>query len=232
MSCHTTGVAPIFGDSEWQMSFGERAALEGILSVLKPSLAIELGTAQGGSLRRIAAHSGRVHTFDLQEYPLERRELDNVEFHVGDSHAMLPDTLTSLSAARTNVDFALVDGDHSVEGVRRDVLDLLESPAVRGTVILLHDTANEAVREGIDEVPFEAFPKVTYVELDLVCGYVFREESLRHELWGGLGVVLVDVERQAYFSTPARQQRYYESAVLLRESRDRLVSAEAVEQSR
>ncbi len=47
------------------MRYGERFALEGILESLKPRLAIEIGTAQGGSLRRIAAHAEEVHSFDI-----------------------------------------------------------------------------------------------------------------------------------------------------------------------
>jgi hypothetical protein len=52
-------------ESHSQMSFGERAALEGILAQLRPRLAIEIGTAEGGSLSRIADYSAEVHSIDL-----------------------------------------------------------------------------------------------------------------------------------------------------------------------
>jgi len=57
------------------MSFGERAALEGILSQLTPDLALELGTAEGGSLERLAHHSAEVHSFDLVAPSLPVAEL-------------------------------------------------------------------------------------------------------------------------------------------------------------
>jgi hypothetical protein len=39
---------------DWQMRIGERAAVEGLLAQVVPRLAIEIGTAAGGSLDRIA----------------------------------------------------------------------------------------------------------------------------------------------------------------------------------
>jgi SAM-dependent methyltransferase len=207
-------------DPDWQMSFGERAALEGILSQLKPSLAIEIGTAEGASLARIAAHSEHVHSFDLTAPEEKAQALTNVTLHNGDSHVLLSELLAELADGGRNVDFVLVDGDHSSEGVYQDVQDLLESPAVGQTLILLHDTANEFVRAGIERVRFEAFPKVAYVELDFVPGYVFQEKSLLYEMWGGLGLVLVDAKRSAYFHGRVRQDRYFPAYDLLRDARD------------
>jgi hypothetical protein len=208
------------------MSFGERAAIEGVLTQSKPRLALELGTAQGGSLERIAEHSDEVHTFDLIEPPLDRTRFPNVQFHVGDSHRLLPEVLSVLAESGRNVDFVLVDGDHSSAGVRRDVLDLLDSPALGHSIILLHDTANESVRTGIESVSFESYPKVAYVELDFVAGYLFRESSLRHELWGGVGLVVVDAARLAYFAPAVRQQRYYELGRLMPALRDLVIARE------
>jgi hypothetical protein len=183
------GRIQIIQDSTWQMSFGERAALEGVLSQLRPKLAVEIGTAEGGSLARVAAHSDEVHSFDLVPPAEQARSLANVTFHTGDSHALLPELLARFADEGRNVDFALVDGDHSADGVHQDMCDLLDSPALAQSVILAHDTANPAVREGLDRVRYAAYPKVAYVELDLVAGYMFREPSLLHELWGGLGLV-------------------------------------------
>jgi hypothetical protein len=223
---------PLLLPSPWQMSFGERAAVEGVLVQCKPQLAIELGTAEGGSLERIALHSEQVHTFDLLEPSLDRDAFPNVEFHIGDSHRLLPKLLDRLASAQRNVDFALVDGDHSADGVKQDIQDLLGSPAVGRTVILLHDTMNETVREGIERVPFEAYPKVAYVELDFVAGYMFREPALLHELWGGLGLVVVDAARRAYFSGSIRQDRYFETFELVRASRDTIIQRRFVDGSK
>jgi hypothetical protein len=213
-------------DSKWQMSFGERAALEGMLSQLRPRLSIEIGTAEGGSLARVAEHSEEVHSFDLVPPAEHIRDLPNVTFHTGDSHELLPKLLGKLEGEGQNVDFVLVDGDHSAEGVRQDILDLLESPSIGKSVIVIHDTMNETVRSGVEQVRYEGYPKVAYVELDFVAGYMFREPTLLHELWGGLGLVVTESSRSAYFQGAVRQERYYEAHDLLREARRHVVSRE------
>ena len=85
----------IFEDPVWQMSLGERAAVEGVLAQLRPALAIEIGSAEGACLRRIAAHAGEAHSFDLQPPSLEMP--GNVTLHTGDSHELLPPFLAELA---------------------------------------------------------------------------------------------------------------------------------------
>jgi hypothetical protein len=216
----------ILRGTAWQMSFGERAAIEGILSQLSPKLAIEIGTAEGGSLARIAAHSQEVHSFDLVPPADEARSLDSVTFHTGDSHVLLPELLARFADEGRNIDFVLVDGDHSADGVHRDMRDLLDSPATEQTVILAHDTANPEVREGLDRVSYAAYPKVAYVELDLVAGYMFREPSLLNQLWGGLGLVVVDSASGPYYGDHPRQAMYYEAFGLLSRARAAILDEE------
>ncbi len=208
----------IFDDPIWQMSLGERAAVEGVLAQLRPQLAIEIGSAEGASLRRIAAHAAEVHSFDLAAPTLEIPA--NVALHTGDSHELLPALLAELTEEQRNVDFVLVDGDHSSDGVRQDLQDLLDSPALARTVILIHDTASPQVRAGLDAVHFDAWPKVAYVELDWVPGRLFAERELRNELWYGVGLVLVDSSRPAYLTGSIYEQRYHPAAALLAEVRD------------
>lgn len=207
----------IFESSPWQMSFGERAALEAVLTQLKPKLSIEIGTAEGGSLARIAAHSNEVHSFDLVEAQPAARELENVTFHTGDNHVLLPELLKQLEAEGRNVDFALVDGDHSSEGVKRDMEDLLDSPAVGNTTIIMHDSANEVVRAGLEAVDYASYEKAKYVDLDFFAGYVFRRPDILDELWGGLALVVVDAASSASYT---RQAAYFEAGELLRIARD------------
>lgn len=218
----------IFEGRAWQMPLGERAAVEGVLTQLRPVLAIEIGTAEGACLQRIAAYAEEVHSFDLTAPAIEVP--DNVTLHTGDSHALLPAFLAELAEQDRNVDFVMVDGDHSPEGVRQDIEDLLDSPALAKTVILIHDTANPRVRQGIDAVRYTAWPKVSHVELDWVPGQLFALPALRNELWCGIGLVLVDAARPAYTSALAfsdedgarsvYQQRYHPAGHLLSEIRE------------
>jgi hypothetical protein len=189
-----------------------------VLSQLKPALAIEIGSMEGACLRHVAAHAGEAHSFDLQAPSLPMP--GNVRLHTGDSHELLPAFLQQLAGEGRNVEFVMVDGDHSPEGVRQDLEDLLNSKAVGRAVILIHDTANERVREGLDAVAFSSWPKVRHVELDWVPGRMFAEPELRDELWYGLGLVLVDATQPVDPERPVYEQRYHAAAPLLAQAHD------------
>ena len=191
----------IFGNAQWQMSPSERAALKGLLAVSAPDTAIEIGTAGGGSLRAIAAAARRVHAFDLSAPAPELAALRNVTFHIGDSHVLLSRVLDGLTRDRVSVDFVLIDGDHTADGVRRDILDVLISPAVSHGLILVHDTANDEVRRGVESVDYAAWAKVTWVDLDWLPGYLSRDSG---EAWSGLGMIVVDEVERASAGPTAR----------------------------
>lgn len=214
---------PLLGMPEWQMSWGERFALEGLLSQLRPRLAIEIGTAEGGSLMRIAEHCGEVHALDLVR--TEAAVPGNVELHVGDSRELLPALLAGLADRGRNVDFALVDGDHSADGVRADLRCLLASPAVGKTVIVCHDTMNEETRAGIEAASPKDFEKVRLVELDLLPGYMGRLEPFTGQLWGGLGLIVVDVDAGGGVPVaPDGDERYFDTHTMVRRLGGRFAS--------
>ena len=204
------------------MSLGERAALEGVLNQLKPGLSFQIGVGEGGSLRCIASHSTEVHSFDPVVPEGDISSPGNVVAHTGDSRELLPVELARCAERERNLDFVLVDGDHSGEGVRWDVEDLLDSPAVQRSVVLVHGTANEAVRRGLDAIHYEAWPKVELVDLDFVSGRMFKDDGRRPELRGGLGLLIIDATRHAYSAGPVVEDRYYESGHLLAEMRKQI----------
>jgi hypothetical protein len=183
--------------AKWQMTFGERSALEGLLSQLRPALSVEVGTAEGGSLKTVATYSDEVHSFDLVAPEIEAARLDNVTIHGGDSHRTLPNFLTAMATEGRAVDFALIDGDHTTEGVRLDAVDVLRSPSTRKCVILFHDTANDVVRAGLDRVDWDGIEGLSYLDLDFVPGYAVVDGPYKGQCWGGLGVAVRDVERVA-----------------------------------
>jgi hypothetical protein len=115
-----------------------------------------------------------------------------------------------LEADRRDVDFALVDGDHSADGVYGDLASLLDSPAARSTLILLHDTMNEETRAGIERAELSARANVVYHELDFIPGYEFVGGHFDGQVWGGLGLVITGDRRvEGYGDSPA-QTRYRE----------------------
>jgi hypothetical protein len=213
------GLLPLTRDSSSQMSFGERAALEGVLAEVRPQVAIEIGTAEGGNLRRIATYSRRVHSIDVDHAPVGDDRPANAEFHTGSSANVLPSLLATLSRNGEAVDFVLVDGDHSYEGVRCDLQNLLMSHCCSRSVIMVHDTTNEEVRAGVESVSVERHPSVVYYELDFVPGYVYRKGVARNMAWGGLGLVLTDRERCGAYTDSPRQDLYHEPFQALQDLR-------------
>jgi hypothetical protein len=174
------------------MTLGERAALEGLLARLKPALAIEIGTAEGGSTRCLGRHCAAIHSFDLVHPDGLTDELPMVTTHTGDSHELLPAFLERLAAEGRTVDFVLVDGDHTAAGVLRDVKNLLASPAIGPSVVVMHDTTNEDVRAGLLAASLDEHPSVAYLDLDFVAGHLSGTGAYAGQLWGGLGLVIVD----------------------------------------
>ncbi len=212
---------PFITDGRWQMTLGERFAIEGVLGHIRPGLSIETGTAQGGSLRRLAEHSGEVHAFDIvPEVKDLEAEFDNVTIHIGDSTTVLPDVLGTLAAEGRHVDFALIDGDHTPEGVQRDILAVLDSEACRRTVVIFHDTANDDVRLGLDALDLPNHPKIALCMLDFVPGYLVVDghPQYSHAAWNGLGLVILDDARGA---APAvtMSDRYSSAEVIQRARR-------------
>jgi hypothetical protein len=217
---------PLTLESSSQMSFGERAALEGVLAQLRPKLALEIGTAEGGSLARIAAYSGEVHSVDITRAELVAKTPANVHLHTGPSDRILPELLASFCASDRTLDFALVDGDHSFDGVAGDVRALLGSPCTARSVILVHDSTNEEVRAGLESVRVEQCEKVVYFEPDFIPGYVFRTGSAQHTTWGGLALILCDTKHSKSYAPSPRQWRYVEPYEAIQRMRSELETSE------
>lgn len=215
-----------FDEVPWQMDPGERAALEGLLCQVRPELAIEIGTAEGGSLRLLAKYSGHVHSFDLTAAPQAVCGLTNVSVHTGDSHSLLAPALAQIAAAGRNVDFVLVDGDHSADGVEQDVRDLLASDAVNETVIVLHDTMNDDVAAGLARIDIAAEPKIARFEPGFVAGRLHYRDGLHHQLWGGLGVMVIGAGGSSAASPAGAGADAYSMYELVAPVRDALVAQE------
>jgi Methyltransferase domain len=160
---------------------------KGCCARLGPAYRSRSARLTGGSLRSIARYSGHVHSVDLAVPPDDINELTNVTVHAGDSHVLLPEVLAEIARDGQNVDFVLVDGDHTAEGVERDTRDLLASAAVNTTVIVFHDTMNDDVRAGLAHIDIEAESKVTYYDPDFLGGRLHYRSDLH--ISSGVGSV-------------------------------------------
>jgi hypothetical protein len=145
-----------------------------------------------------------------------------VEFHTGDSSVQVPETLATFTQEGREVDFALVDGDHSSEGVRRDAEALLAADCCRNTVIVFHDAANDDVRAGLDAVGFAEHPKVALAMLDFVPGFLVEHGPYRGHIWNGLGLVILGEDVDDVIVEPNR----FDASAIARLARDSLFPAE------
>lgn len=148
-------------DSKWW--FGRAYAFEGGLALLQNpeelaalclllrraprDVFLEIGSAGGGTCRFLHEQVGfgRVLSIDDGAHPRAAEQETNfaaigdVVRFVGDSHSPAAAAFLSAEAPGRAIDVALVDGDHSAEGVRQDVR-LVLGHLRPGGLLILHDT--------------------------------------------------------------------------------------------
>jgi cephalosporin hydroxylase len=200
----------------WQMSNADRLAISGILARLKPCISIEVGCYKGGSLQVISHYSTKVHSLDIDpRVAALGNEFSNVEFHIGSSRDTLPALIEHLNKTGQTVEFVLVDGDHSSEGVRSDINSLLRLNVDKRLVILMHDPFNPDCRHGIRTADWAANPYVQYVELDFTVGNFHspaHDTATEGSMWGGLACAILDPwERNGELVIGQRQQAAFEA---------------------
>jgi glycosyltransferase involved in cell wall biosynthesis len=175
---------------EWQMNDSERLGLMAILARLQPKCAIEIGTYRGGSLSLISQYAKAVFSIDIDPtIPDKFRQFGNVSFFTGPSHLILPMLLDELCTAGHPVEFVLIDGDHSTEGIKRDIEIMLDYVPSKPLVIIMHDGFNPGCRQGMMQADWQKSPYVQYVDLDFVPGRVMENGGAGDgEMWGGLAM--------------------------------------------
>jgi cephalosporin hydroxylase len=167
----------------WQMTSCEKFALQHILNHIRPAFAIEIGTYQGGSLQVLSNFCGIVDSIDIVpevRSSLEHR-FNNVNFYTGNSSELLPGLLEKHNSARQPVEFILIDGDHSTQGVRNDIEAILSVPPQKQITILMHDSFNPDCRAGILSADWQSCPYVHEVEVDFIrvqCGVALPVQYL------------------------------------------------------
>ena len=181
---------------EWLMTDAERGTLHALLTTLKPQGAIEVGVYKAGSLAILSALCQKVYALDIDpacEAAYASR-FPNVEFITGPSQDTLPKLIERMQASGEALDFVLIDADHSGEGVRRDINNVLRYRPHRPLYIVMHDSFNPGCRGGMKAADWSGNPYAHMVELDFVLGrFVTKEEGDGYrQMWCGfaLGVLL------------------------------------------
>lgn len=177
-----------------QMLMPEKVLLYGLVFALKPRCCLEIGTFRGGSAAVICAAMddngwGQLVCVDPEpqlEPEIGRQIAHRATVIAGASPQVLPRARRAVPEPFT---FALIDGDHSKQGVLRDIEGTLEQLADEAH-LLFHDSHYFEVAEAIDEA------LVRHAGMLLDCGTLSttcKPESAegsgvedRQVVWGGL----------------------------------------------
>ncbi|MBI5863782.1 MAG: class I SAM-dependent methyltransferase [Planctomycetes bacterium] len=144
-------------DNPAQLRTPERLLIYTLVTAFKPRVALEIGSAEGGSaLLTCAAMDdngfGRMVCVD-PEFRFSDAVWERVKHRVTRVQGFSPEALGE--AARVvhpeRFDFAFIDGDHTFEGVQRDIRGVLPLLADRA-LLLFHDSHHPPVRAGIDDI--------------------------------------------------------------------------------
>lgn len=199
---------------DWQMEPSEQMTLVALLSQLCPEVAIEIGSRDGGSMQVLSRFSKRLISLDVDPSCPARlaAKFPNVEFVTGRSDVTLIPLLQRLATEQSLLKLVLIDGDHSAEGVRRDIESLLTYRPVCPLFVVMHDSFNPAVREGIASAPWNDCPYVASLELDYVPGVITRGGEEDREMWGGFALaVMTPQPRQGSLQVSARMQHLFDA---------------------
>lgn len=179
---------------KWQMSQAERMAMCHMLQLIQPKLAIEVGTYEGGSLSLLSAHCGWVYSLDIDPaIPQKFARFRNTTFITESSATSLPSLLRRLEQESAPLEFILVDGDHTREGVQRDLNAILEYQPSRRVHVLMHDSFNAECRSGMLGAAWSSARHVAFADLDFIHGKIVQQGGpFDGELWGGLALLILD----------------------------------------
>ncbi len=181
----------------WQMFPGERLMLEKILSESNCKHYLEIGVWYGGSLCLAAKYCQKVTGIDIDPEVSTRFTIPpNADLLIGNSTELLIDLLQNQNEAPGVI---LIDGDHSFSQVYSD-LSIIANHVTRQTLVLTHDTGHNSVRSAIKK-GFEDNPNIIDLDLDLVPGRIIMSGGGVGEIWGGLGIMLINPKSEEGFAS-------------------------------
>lgn len=209
--------ATLFGSCRdtWIMHEAERVMILSMLRQLRPQVAIDCGTAQGGSLSAISKYAKKVYTLDHDPACKEQfcDDYPNAEFIPGDVNQTLPRLMAQINDKNENLEFVLLDAQHNTEGVRNEINALLGYKPRHHLFIFIHDSFAPLCREGILSADWERCPWAHFVELDFVNGVFDCRGDGKGSMTCGLAFALLRNEPRAEPLTIHQKSRGYFEAV-------------------
>jgi len=183
---------------EWQMDTAEQMSLLAFVQRLQPECVIEVGSRFGGSMQVFSRYSKRVISCDIDTTCQERLgpKYPNAEFITGPSQETLPPLLAKLQQEQVKVGMMLIDGDHSANGVQRDIHALRDYRPACPMYVLMHDCFNPTARRGIRMARWSDSQYVHAVEVDFVPGIMHHKPGFYRQMWGGFALAILMPERR------------------------------------
>jgi len=184
---------PINPNIEWQMSRAEKYCLIHLLENLKPEYSIEIGTYKGGSLQVLSKFSKKVYSIDIDSEPKHtlKNQFDNVIFKVGKSHDIIKNVIEDIESKNGKLNFILVDGDHSKDGVKKDLECILSCNLKHPLTVILHDSFNPQCRSGMKSINYKKYNFIEHIDLDYIHG-CFSPNTNHREMWGGFAIIKIN----------------------------------------
>ncbi|MGQ9819206.1 MAG: class I SAM-dependent methyltransferase [Candidatus Kapaibacteriales bacterium] len=170
-----------------------------ILDNIKPKVIIEIGTANGGTLfllSRIASDDATIISIDLPKgkfgggypswkipfYKSFRSGNQKIFLLRCDSHSEATLEKVKSILKGKGVDFLLIDGDHSYNGVKKDFLLYHKLVKSNGT-IAMHDIVLHPFTSECQVDKFWAELKNKYQTLEII--------SSQNQIWAGIGLIFM-----------------------------------------
>ena len=183
----------------WQVP-SELTALGEILASRRPGYALEIGTAQGGTLlflTRLASPKATIVSVDLPGgrfgggystrrqwfYQRFARRNQRLRLLRGDSHSNEMLARVKEAFGDQPLDYLFVDGDHTYEGVKRD-FEMYGPMVKKGGLIAFHDIAEHPPAIGCEVSELWRELKTQYRHAEII--------ENREQGWAGIGVLYVD----------------------------------------
>jgi predicted O-methyltransferase YrrM len=143
-------------------------------------IAVEIGSYDGGCLHAYVKLFDKVISIDLQN----RSRLKKVDYIIGDSQKALPLLKETIGGKNTKIDFLMIDGDHSYDGVKAD-FNLYHKLVRKGGIIAFHDILDTPLHREL------------FCRVDLFWNQIKKDDRfIAHEIidgndWGGIGYLIV-----------------------------------------
>jgi predicted O-methyltransferase YrrM len=179
----------------------ELAPVIGLLQRRPPRIVVEIGTARGGTFFvwcRVARSDAVIVSIDLpggrfgggyasgdisvfQQYgrPEQQRHFIRADSHAADTRARLEEILRG-----EEIDFLMIDGDHTYDGVKQD-FEMYAPLVADGKVIAFHDILPHPHEASCEVDRFWREIRSRYRHLEFLDQY---RDRLGHQ-YGGIGIL-------------------------------------------